>query len=246
MTPFSNPVQKAARLIYKSLHLSCNPVNDLEYRQLLALYRAEASFAEMVEDVAIGMELRVLDVSERGLIVVPNSADSKFSVRAADIRANLSSEQKSALVLVHIGIAAVFYPTTDGLDDDGYIPMPASIGQFRDTVYALARQLQDNSEAPEDIPAELSPGWGAITSLPISLPGSQRASPASLVGLIKIALAFMTQHGLVHIDRESADEAAATYTPTHRLRVQLRENALHRLFELAQRQVLSTLERAQA
>lgn len=242
MTPFQTPVQQASRLIYKSLHTTLSPANDVEYRQLLAIYRADPAFADMTQDVAIGLELKILDVSERGLIVVPVSRDSKFAVRTADIRANLSAEQKAALVLVHVGIAASFYPTTDGLDDDGYIPMPSSIAQFRDAIYSLARHLKQASEDPEDVPLELAPGWELISALPLTLPASQRASTSSLVGLIKLTLTHMTQNGLTRLDRDSTDEIAATYTPTHRLRIQLREITLYRLFELAQNQVVARLE----
>lgn len=53
----------------------------------------------------------------------------------------------------------------------------------------------------------------------------------------------MAQSGLVRLDRDAEDETAATYTPTFRLRVQLRELALRRLYEMAQ---LATTERKAA
>ena len=40
--------------------------------------------------------------------------------------------------------------------------------------------------------------------------------------------------GLVRLDRGTEDDPQASYTATHRLRVQLREIALRRLFEMAQ------------
>ncbi len=53
----------------------------------------------------------------------------------------MTPDQKAALVLAHIAIAAAFFPTTDGLDDDNYSPPPASVATCRDTLYALARRL---------------------------------------------------------------------------------------------------------
>ena len=44
----------------------------------------------------------------------------------------------------------------------------------------------------------------------------------------------MQANGLVRLDRDADDDASVTYTPTHRLRIQLRELALRRLFDLAQ------------
>lgn len=235
MTTTAQPtVQNAARLVYKALHTNLVPANDILYRELLDLYRADTKFAADVQEVAEGMELSILDFSERGLIVVPASRESRFAVRIGDIRTNLKPDQKAGLVLAHIAIASVFYPTTDGLEDDNYIPPPASVAQFRDALHALSRRLKDAGEDQQEVPLELAPGWELICSMPANVPGSQRATPTSVSGLIGLSLTNMVSGGLVRLDRDSTDESLATYTPTHRLRVQLRELTLRRLFELAQ------------
>ena len=241
MNPEPN-VRNAARLTYKALHATLSPINDADYRELLALCRADPTFRRHVEDVVAGMELQILDLSEqRGLIVVPASKDSRFAVRLTDIRSGMTPDQKAALVLAHVAIAAVFFPTTDVLDDDSYSPPPASVATCRDTLYALARRLKETSDLPLDLPPELAPGWDAIAALPVAIPSGQRASQASVVGVVKIALNQMGQNGLVRLDRDAEDEAAATYTATNRLRVQLRELGLRRLYEMAQ---LATIQRA--
>jgi hypothetical protein len=228
-------VRHASRLVYKALHTSLSPVNDTEYRELLALYRADPLFHRQVEDVALGMELTILDASElSGLVVVPATRESKFAVRLSDIRSGMSPEQKAALVLAHIAVAAVFFPTTDVLDDDNYSAPPVSAGTCRDTLYALSRRLKEASDLPSDIPPELAPGWEAIAAMPVAIPAGQRASTASVVGVVKLALNQMTQNGLARVDREADDDASVMYTPTRRLRVQLRELALRRLYEMAQ------------
>lgn len=227
-------LKNAARLVYKALHTNLSPANDAAYRELLAAYRADQQFATCVQEIAEGLELTVIDFSERGLIIVPASRESRFAVRAGDIRTNLKADQKAGLVLAHIAIAAVFFPTTDRLEDDNYIPLPASVAQFRDALYTLSRRLKDTEGSLEDIPAELAPSWNYICAMPTAIPSSQRNSPNSVVGLIGVALSHMISGGLVRLDRDSSDESLATYTPTHRLRVQLRELTLKRLFQLAQ------------
>jgi hypothetical protein len=234
MTDMQLGTRQAARLVYKALHTNLVPGNDQEYRQLLAYYRANPGFAAEVQDVADGFELVILDVSERGLIVAPASRTSRFAIRMADIRVNLDSEQKACMLLAHVAIAAAFFPTTDGLDSDSYTPPPVAVSTFRDTLLGLARRLKESSNLPAEIPPELAPGWEAICAMPLVLPGAQRASASSLVGVLKISLTNMLAHGLVRQDRKADDDATATYTPTHRLRVQLRELALRRLFDIAQ------------
>ncbi|MES2069859.1 MAG: hypothetical protein V4488_05890 [Pseudomonadota bacterium] len=234
MTDMKLGAEQAARLVYKALHTSLVPANDSEYRELMAHYRADTQFAFEVQKVAVGFELTILDASERGLIVVPASRNSRFAIRMTDIRVNLEAAQKACLLLAHVAIAASFYPTTDGLDDDNYIAPPIMVSSFRDNLHALARRLKESSNLPSDIPVELAPGWEAVCAMPLVLPGGQRSSPNSIVGIIKITLTNMLHHGLVRGDRKADDENSAAYTPTHRLRIQLRELALRRLFDIAQ------------
>ena len=243
MTTESANTRNAARLIYKGLHAGLSPANDAEYRQLLALYSADIDFQGMAGDVAAGMELSILDVTQDwGLVLVPATGTSRFALRLADIRQSMTADQKAGLVLAHVAIAAAFFPTTDGLDDDNYTPPPVAIGEFRDLLVTLARRLKEAAgiakagmELTPLAPEELRPGWEAIVSLPLTVPGSQRATPNSVVGLGRVSLLNMTQHGLVRIDSDREDDSA-TYTPTHRYRVQLRELTLRRLFEFAQQQ----------
>lgn len=231
---------QASRLLYKALHPSLVPINDAEYRDLIARYRAEPALVQALEDVASGMELKVLDVSERGLVVVPAGKESRFALRMTDLRTGMELRQKAALLLATVAASAVFFPTTEGLEDDNYIPPPASVARVRDTLLSMASNLQSRaSELSADLPPELAPGWEYLLVLPVAVPNQQRASFKSLVGVAGLALKQMREGGLVRLDRDSEDDEAETYTATQRLRVQLRDLALRKLFDLAQKNAVS-------
>ena len=227
----TGPKREATRLLYKALHLGLSPANDAEYRELLGKYRADGAFSEAVQGAAIGLELEILDVSERDLIVAPSSRESRFSLRLTDLRQHLSGEQKVALAMAHLAISAVFFPTTDRLEDDAKTPLPATVGRFRDTLLSLVSRLANESAE------ELLPGWELLKRLPPVNPKAERASTNSVEGFVKLALKQMTEYGLVRLERESEDEAQALYTATHRLRVHLRELTLRRLFDLTRESV---------
>ncbi len=231
----TGPQREATRLLYKALHLGLSPTNDAEYRELLGKYRADGAFAESVQEAAIGMELMILDVSERGLIVAPSSRESRFSLRLTDLRQHLNGEQKVALAMAHLAISAVFFPTTDRLEDDAKTPLPATVGRFRDTLLSLVSRLAE-ADAPVDAD-ELLPGWALLKRLPPVNPKAERASTNSVEGFVKLALKQMAEYGLVRLERESEDDAQALYTATHRLRVHLRELTLPRLFDLTRESV---------
>lgn len=244
MTDTQPTTRHAAKLVYKSLVTSITPLNDLEYRQLLAAYRAYPAFSEQVHAIAEGLELLVLDVSERGLVVVPATKESKFALRMLDFRTALNSSQKAALVLAHVAVAATFFPTAQSLEDDAIFPPPASVADFRDLLLALAKRLKEVGNDEVELPQSLELGWELICSLPVSRPGDSRANVATVVGFLSTALKEMVNGGLVRPVRGSDDDSAVTYTPTNRFRVQLRELSMRRLFELAQQGSTSTLKKA--
>ncbi len=226
----------ATRLLYKALHLGLSPANDLEYRELLGKFRADGHFSAAVQEAASGLELVILDVSERGLIVAPANRDSRFSLRLSDLRQNLNGEQKIALVLAHLAISAVFFPTTDRLEEDSKTPLPATVSRFRDTLLSLVTRLA-NEETLHESAEELLPGWELLRRLPAVNPKAERASTNSVEGFVKLALKQMMEYGLVRLERDSEDEAQALYTATYRLRVHLREITLPQLFELTRNSV---------
>lgn len=226
--------REANRLLYKALNLTGSPSTDAEYRELLYKFRADTTFSLVVQEAAIGLELQILDVSERGLIVAPTSKESRFSLRMVDLRAQLNVEQKVALAMAHLAISAVFFPTTDRLDDDAKAPLPATLARFRDTLLGVVNRLSDAQDPAEADRAadELAPGWQHLKRLPAVNPKAERASYSSVDGFVRIAVNRMVEYGLLRVAREGEDEAQSLYTATHRLRVHLRELTLPRLFHL--------------
>jgi hypothetical protein len=229
-------IKEAARLVSKALQASLNPSNDLEYRDLLATYRSEPQFRNWVSEITTGLDLTVLDVSERGLFIAPSGPASRFAYRLGDFRSSMNEGEKSALVLAHIAIASVFFPTTDSIDNDDHLVNPASVAQLRDALLNMAASLgaraDEHSEQSIDLEM-IQPGWHLIKGLPVSLPKAQKASTSSVVGLIKIALNNLKEAGMVRLHLEAQEETMETYTPTHRYRVQLRELTLRKLLEIA-------------
>lgn len=223
--------QKAAQLVYKALHLS--PAEDQQYQKLAAEYRANTDFARIVSDVAAGLELKILDFSARGLVLVPSSRESRFATLFSDLRQSMEPSKKAALVLAHIAVAAVFYPTAAALEDDSFVPPPATLGQFRNMLRDSATAIlnaEDNYAIPE---AAVSGAHLIANTLPLVTPGEQRSSTKSVTGLIRVALHHMEAHGLVRAERATDDEDTTRYTPTFRLLAQLRELALKELLEIA-------------
>ncbi len=243
ITNFKADAFSAARLVAKSLQANLSTANDVEYRQLIALYRADGEFRSIYEQMLRGLELQLLDWSERGMFVVPEGPKSLFAYRLSDIRSSMSEPEKAALVLIFVGIATVFFPTTESLDNDEWHPPPARMADFRDAIHALARRLCDESNIDESTEA-LRPGWDYLASLPLASPKSenQRAGMNSIVGLVKTGLNKLREAGLIKLDYSSEEELEHSYTVTQRFRVQLREFSLQKLVEYSRQAIAPITE----
>ena len=114
--------QKAVLLLRKGLSPRASALRgDADYMQLLAHWRAEPEFRQLVRELAPMLSLRVIDVLEHAIILAPLGPDSVFAATLTDLRPGIGEMSRGALALVHIAIAATFFPTAvvlTGAQDD--------------------------------------------------------------------------------------------------------------------------------
>ena len=225
--------QKAVLLLSKGLSPRASALRgDVDYLQLLAHWRADPEFRQLVRELAPMLGLRVIDVLEHAIILAPFGADSVFAATLTDLRPGISEMSRGALALVHIAIAATFFPTavvlTGAQDDFAEVSAtPARIAAvLREHCGRLEAEAGDDPDLAE---AGLAEAWRELARLPDTLPGgSQRAALSSLAGMVKLVLNQLLEHGMV----QTLDTAEGkTYIPTPRYRLQVRELAANELFE---------------
>ena len=225
--------QKAVLLLNKGLSPRVSALRgDPDYHQLLAHWRAEPEFRKLVRDLAPMLGLRVIDALDHAIVLAPLDSDSVFATRFTDLRRDLGEMSRGALALVHVAIAATFFPTAadlTGTQDD-----LAEVSATPARIAALLREhcghLEDGaSDDPDLEEAGLAEAWRELARLPETRPdGSQRAALSSLIGMVKLILNQLYEHGMV----QTLDTAEGeTYIPTPRYRLQVRELAANELFE---------------
>ncbi len=225
--------QKAVLLLNKGLSPRASASRgDSDYRMLLAHWRAEPEFRELVHELAPMLGLRVIDVLEHSIVLAPLGPESVFASTLTDLRRDLGEISRGALALIHIAIAATFFPTAAVLvgtqeDHAELTATPARIAALlREQCQRLEEQATDDPDLEE---AGLVEAWRELVRLPETRPdGSQRAALGSLVGMVKLVMNHLHDHGMV----QTLDTAEGeTYMPTPRYRLQVRELATHELFE---------------
>lgn len=225
--------QKAVRLLRKGLSPRASASRgDTEYGLLLAHWRADPEFRNLVEELAPMLELRVIDALEHAIVLAPLGPDSVFAATLSDLRRDLGEISRGALALVHIAVAATFFPTAavlEGMQEDN-AELSATPARIAALLREQCQHLEDaSSDDPDLQEAGLVEAWRELLRLPETRPdGSQRASLGSLVGMVKLVLNQLNDHGMVQT-LETAE--GDTYMPTPRYRLQVRELAAHELFD---------------
>lgn len=225
--------QKAVLLLKKGLSPRASALHgDVDYRQLLAHWRADPEFRQLVLDLAPMLDLRVIDALDHAIVLAPSGPDSVFAATLTDLRPGLGEMSRGTLALVQIAVAATFFPTAAvlmGTQDDS-----AEVSATPTRIAAVLREHCGRLEAeagddPDLAEAGLAEAWREIARLPDTRPdGSQRAALSSLAGMVKLVLNQLHEHGMVRT-LETAD--GETYIPTPRFKVQVRELAANELFE---------------
>ena len=223
----------AGRLIYRSLAASEREIRDAEHRELISEFISNSVFRDLVNDIARGLELTILDATMSGLVLAPASAESKFALKISDLKSNLEINQKVGLLLSQIVIAATFFPTTESLEDESYSAPPASLIDFRNNLESFLHRIKEAPSLERDDDGTIAAGWQFLLTLPQANPNSERAALNSLNGYVKTSINHLEQGGMLAIERKSMSDEQTLYAPTFRMRVHLREFALQQIYDLA-------------
>ena len=151
MTGTRDPVWHASRLVQWGLRPLVKPVQEAEYRELVERYFNDGSFRATVRELADGLGLHVLDVSEHGVVLAPQD-DSIFALKPADFRPGSSKVDDRLLHgLAQIAIAATVFPRARDLAENPDIMRPpvsvdeveAQLRQICERLSAEARRAPD-------------------------------------------------------------------------------------------------------
>jgi hypothetical protein len=219
----------AARLIGYGLRPRLVPTRDDIYRAFVLRARTDDEFAAAVQSVAAGLDLVVLEISERSGIVVGSTEDSVFAVRMTDYARRTGGEGKASErvlhALAHLGAATLAFPRPADLADETYLGRITVEG-----VEAFAREAASRlaSAAAEvdaaDVAADrpgLEAAWRVYTRrAQTGITGDGRKLSSSTLGIVSKALHFLADQGLLV---RTGDERGGTFRTTSRYRAQVRE-----------------------
>ncbi|GAA0739567.1 hypothetical protein Drose_17030 [Dactylosporangium roseum] len=219
----------AARLIGYGLRPRLVPARDDAYRALILRARTDDEFAAAVQAVAAGLDLVVLEISERSGLVVGATEDSVFALRMSEYSRRAGGEGRAAErvvhALAHLGAATLAFPRPADLANEAYLGRITVEGVeafVREAANRLAAAAADTDagDVAVDEPG-LEAAWRVYARrAQTGSTGDGRKLATSTTGIVGKALNFLADQGLLV---RTGDERGGTFRTTPRYRAQVRE-----------------------
>ncbi len=235
-----NPIDttSAARLIQWGLRVKERPSQNTEYRDLVKRHQEDALFAEIVNEIAAGMGIKVLAVGNLGVVLTPLE-DSPFAFRPAEFRPNRGAEERLLDGLVQIAIAATIFPRATDLEDEAtQVRQPTSVGEVEETLRTLAKRSQEQAATKPDPPAGsdhegITEAWRVYQSrLAARETSDGRQAAKDTRRIIEVHLERLCEMGCFLKD---GPEDNPRFQPLWRYQVLVRELAALHVYELVTR-----------
>lgn len=231
-------VYLAGRLIQWGLRPKVIPFNEPDYRELIERFIDRPTFRGTVRELAEGLGLSVLQVSDRG-IFLGTQQDSVFAQKPSDFRGGRSSADTRLLDgLVQIAIAATIYPRQQDLDEDALEAKPPITCQEVDEglrklcAEFKLRAAENPDAATDDLQQGFQEAWRVYESRPAVRTTSQGSLTLnSTQGLIRRHLQELAAHGCFNI---SGQEPHELFRPTLRYQILVKELASTTLYRRLQ------------
>jgi len=238
MTKDQDDAYNAGRLLQWGLDSKARPAQEPEYQELINLYLDRPGFREVVQRVAQGLGLVILDAGEHGIIIGPSDG-SVFSLRPADFRPTSASVDDRLLDgLIQLAIAATIFPRARDLDDDAAVARPpTSIDEVEDTLRRLCERMDEEHKGePDPIISDDNTGlyeaWRVYQKyLPVMETRDSRRAQRTTRRFIEYGLDRLRDFGC--FTREEQGDSVL-YQPTYKYQLLVKEVAAAKAFQAVQ------------
>jgi hypothetical protein len=219
------------------------PAQEAEYRELVERYFDDSVFRTTVRELADGLGLHVLDVSEHGVVLAPQE-ESIFALKPADFRPGGSRVDDRLLDgLAQVAIAATVFPRARDLDEDpDMVRAPVTVDEVEAQLRLLCERLSEEAKTRPD-PSASDENRGLIEAWRVYLQRldsletrDARKAMRATRRIIEYSLDRLREFGCFTQVGQGADQA---WQPTRRYNVLVQQLAGTALFQIV-RDALNT------
>jgi hypothetical protein len=236
MNAARDSVWHAGRLLQWALRPLARPAQESEYRELVDRYFDDGAFRAAVRDLADGLGLHLLDVSEHGVVLAPHD-DSVFALKPADFRsASAKVDDRLLDGLAQVAIAATVFPRARDLDEDpDIVRAPVTVDEVETQLRQLCERLSEEARGAPDPNADderrgLIEAWRVYAQRVDTMETRDaRKAVRATRRIIEYALDRLREFGCFTQVRQATDTA---WQPTRRYQVMVQQLAATTLFQL--------------
>jgi len=198
---------------------------------LVRAYHDDPEIQRAVADICSGLGLRLLDVSEYG-VVLGSATGSPFGLTVQAYQDNLSGDERLLHGLVHVGLAAYLYPRPEELEAEADVRQVTATeldAFLRELCEIAARKAPEKSDAPAQFP-DLDNAFRVFLRWPATKEtesgGRGRHTRQAIITRV---LEKLTEHGLLQPVRS---ESGTIYKALRRYRIHVRALAAHEALQV--------------
>jgi hypothetical protein len=225
----------AGRLIQWALRPGANPVRNDEYRLLIERYLDRLEFRSVVDSIAAGLGLQILNEVRPGYsLVLAPALGSVFATRSSEYRpTNSRADQRLLDGLIQVAIAATVYPHSIDLFSDTTLSQnPITVDGIEITLRQITERLEEACRGNPDPTMEGAEGiyeaWRVYKNQPaVKETGDQRAGRGTTYRMIEYALEYLCQQRCFKKNGE-------LYQPLWRYQVLVQEYAASQMYQAIQ------------
>jgi hypothetical protein len=141
---------RAGRLIHWGLDPKETPASQQEYKDLLDQFMDDMDFQALVRDIAAGMELKILDWGDHGMVLAP-TIDSVFAIRGASFRKHATTDERLLDGIIQVAIAATIFPTSQDLEQEATIGRsPLTLGEVEEMLHHICTRMAEKAKGEPD------------------------------------------------------------------------------------------------
>ena len=210
----------AAQLLSYGLQPRLRPSGTASYADLVARHQSDVGFRELVDDIADGLGLIILEADGVSGIVLAPAPGSVFEARLVDYRANMSGDDRLIHGLIHVGIAAYAFPTPASLAADD-VRHASVIGVERFLRNACERLRDRHGDAASDDASETEQAWRLYLRRQVTRDTADgRVGVSTTTGMVKYAFERLVAAGMA---TRTATTDGGSYRLLRRYRTGVRE-----------------------
>jgi hypothetical protein len=199
--------REAAQLLVYALKRA-SP-SDGGYKELITRYGRETAFRALVEGMADGLGLAIIDpgpnARNTGLALCCSDRNSAFAPNIDTYQLKVRHEYRPAIPLIHLGIMSFYFPNLEV--DDEYSAKPGSPERVMQHLRAIAEGIHTADKQKGEIPSTLRKSYQLLLEMPEvgENDADGRKGRNSLLGIVRAVMDQLVEMNYLRTSTEGQD-----------------------------------------